>query len=366
MPNVKISALPNVTSSSYTDSDLFVLVNYTLPSGTTSNTTLSALTEYIWSGYTGTTSGNCISSLCVSGPIKSDKDIEINQVKAGRGGGELASNTGFGKRMLENNTTGVENTAMGEDVLYSNTTGSRNSALGRYALKSNVSGSDNIAIGTNSLINNTSNDNVSIGNDSLSSNVIGSSNVSIGKDSLVLNDSDYNVSVGTLSMTTNTGGLNNTSLGFSSLVSNTVGSYNVSLGDLSLSSNSIGDGNVSIGSSAGASNVSGSNNVFIGYGSDCLSTNLTNATAIGWATLASQNNTVVLGNGADVGIGTSLPTSKLDVVGLTGYEQLRLRTSYTPSGTTDTNGDTGDVSWDDNYTYVKTSVGWKRSGLSTF
>lgn len=45
---------------------------------------------------------------------------------------------------------------------------------------------------------------------------------------------------------------------------------------------------------------------------------------------------------------------------------LRLMTSFTPTGTADATGATGAVSWDDDYIYVKTSAGWKRSALSTF
>lgn len=40
--------------------------------------------------------------------------------------------------------------------------------------------------------------------------------------------------------------------------------------------------------------------------------------------------------------------------------------SYTPTSTADTTGETGSVTWDDSYVYVKTSVGWKRTALSTF
>jgi hypothetical protein len=67
-----------------------------------------------------------------------------------------------------------------------------------------------------------------------------------------------------------------------------------------------------------------------------------------------------------VGIGTSSPTAKLDVNGSTGYNQIRMRTSYTPTGSDDTNGYVGDVAWDDNYIYVKTSTEWKRAALSTW
>lgn len=67
-----------------------------------------------------------------------------------------------------------------------------------------------------------------------------------------------------------------------------------------------------------------------------------------------------------VGIRTESPTAKLDVNGPTGYDQVRMRTPYTPTGTADTNGNVGDVAWDDDYVYIKTSEGWKRAALSTF
>ncbi|MEZ5016978.1 MAG: hypothetical protein R2800_07985 [Flavipsychrobacter sp.] len=60
------------------------------------------------------------------------------------------------------------------------------------------------------------------------------------------------------------------------------------------------------------------------------------------------------------------PTALLDLDGTTGYNQLRLRTAYTPTSSSDTNGEAGDVSWDDDYIYIKTSTGWKRSALTTF
>ncbi len=63
---------------------------------------------------------------------------------------------------------------------------------------------------------------------------------------------------------------------------------------------------------------------------------------------------------------TLTPTAMLDISGAAGYDQLRMRTSYTPTSSTDTNGAVGDVAWDDDYIYIKTSVGWKRSTLSNF
>lgn len=67
-----------------------------------------------------------------------------------------------------------------------------------------------------------------------------------------------------------------------------------------------------------------------------------------------------------MGFLTTSPTSYVDVNSANGYNQLRLRTSYTPSSSSDTNGNTGDHAWDDSYVYVKVSTGWKRAALSTF
>ena len=82
-------------------------------------------------------------------------------------------------------------------------------------------------------------------------------------------------------------------------------------------------------------------------------------------TLTGGRRFVVKGNGM-VGVGVSAPTSQLDVLAPSGYSQFRLRTSYTPTSSTDPNGNVGDFSWDANYMYVKTASGWKRTSLGTF
>lgn len=60
------------------------------------------------------------------------------------------------------------------------------------------------------------------------------------------------------------------------------------------------------------------------------------------------------------------PTSTLDVEGTNGFNQLRLRKSYTPGSSADPNGNVGDLSWDENFIYIKTESGWKRTSLSSF
>lgn len=64
-----------------------------------------------------------------------------------------------------------------------------------------------------------------------------------------------------------------------------------------------------------------------------------------------------------VGQGNVNPTSLVDISGSTGYSQLRLRTSYIPTSTSDANGEVGNICWGPDYIYVKTSTGWKRTTI---
>ncbi len=86
--------------------------------------------------------------------------------------------------------------------------------------------------------------------------------------------------------------------------------------------------------------------------------------------ISSSSTTGSLGIAVDdigrTGFKILTPTSAVDVNGTNGYNQFRLRTSYTPTGTADANGNVGDIAWDDDYVYLKTSTGWKRTALSTF
>tara|TARA_B100001123_G_scaffold446962_1_gene603014 strand:- start:1288 stop:1911 length:624 start_codon:yes stop_codon:yes gene_type:complete len=64
----------------------------------------------------------------------------------------------------------------------------------------------------------------------------------------------------------------------------------------------------------------------------------------------------------NVGFGTGIPTSKLDI----NSDSIRLRTAKTPSSASDT-GVQGQVCWDADYVYVCTATDtWKRAALSTW
>jgi hypothetical protein len=103
-------------------------------------------------------------------------------------------------------------------------------------------------------------------------------------------------------------------------------------------------------------------NPFLIIAADWRSIEWSNTTGFGLYGSGTADNYL---NG-NLGIKTTSPTDLIDINGANGYSQLRLRTAYTPTGTADANGNTGDVSWDDNYIYIKTAAGWKRSALSTF
>jgi trimeric autotransporter adhesin len=221
------------------------------------------------------------------------------------------SNTGFGFQSLAANTTGYHNAALGVDALSSNTTGYDNSGFGYEALRDNSTGQANSAFGYRALAANTVTGNSAFGNGALTATTTGSPNEAFGLSALF----------------SNTTGYANSAFGSYGLMDNTTGANNVAVGNEALESNTTGNYNVSLGGSSGKANTTGSNNTFIGASADAgvgLG-DLTNATAIGYNATVSQSNSLVLGSSAvSVGIGTSAPNTKLQVVG-----NIRVGTSGT-------------------------------------
>lgn len=113
----------------------------------------------------------------------------------------------------------------------------------------------------------------------------------------------------TLSGTANTGG------GLLSLNGVTTGNVNTGWGSQALRGVTTGGGNVALGSNAGLTIAGGNYNTFLGTQSDAGSSGLNNATAIGGLAVVSADDSMALGNDpVKVGIGTSTPGSKLDIV----------------------------------------------------
>jgi len=152
----------------------------------------------------------------------------------------------------------------------------------------------------------------------------GTSNTAVGTLALnVLASGFGNTAVGHRALAQSTEGIQNTALGSSAMLTTTTGSDNTALGEEALSSNTTGSNNTAVGENALEGNVTGSLNTAVGVGADVASGALVNATAIGALARVDQSNSLVLGgingiNGATadtrVGIGTSTPSNRLEVV----------------------------------------------------
>jgi hypothetical protein len=140
-------------------------------------------------------------------------------------------------------------------------------------------------------------------------------------------------------------GASNIGIGEKALRDNNSGSLNVAVGSLSLINMVNSHGNTAIGHASGK-NINGSYNTAIGYlaGFPVDQPNLTNATAIGANAVVSASNSVVLGNNARVGIGTSSPTQKLEVIGNTKTNGF-IMTAGAYQGAVFTSDASGNASW---------------------
>lgn len=263
-----------------------------------------------------------------------NSDALLNNVRVGKGAGSISTNTAIGSEALNSNTSGGSNVANGYQTLYLNSNGSGNVATGYSALYSNSTGSYNIANGYEALYTNSSgDDNVAIGGFTLNSNSTGSRNLAIGTRSLYINNTgNNNTAYGAFSLTGNTTGNNNlaigdsalykssitnnnTAIGSAALRNSTSGTSNVANGFQALYGNTSGFQNVALGSGAGSINTTGSNNTYLGYSANSGAglTGLSNATAIGANAIVSQSDAIVLGNSANVGIGTSTPNTSANL-----------------------------------------------------
>jgi len=170
-----------------------------------------------------------------------------------------------------------------------------------------IAGVNNLFAGISAGSNNTGNDNTFVGAFAGSKNTSGNNNVFMG------------TGAGFFSTTA----INNSFLGAGSGTNNTTGSHNSFIGWGAGQNNTSGSENVFVGQSAGLSNTAESQNSFIGYRANGLA-GITRSTAIGANAAVTRSDSLVLGsvggiNGAiattSVGIGTTAPTQRLDVVG---------------------------------------------------
>jgi hypothetical protein len=239
-----------------------------------------------------------------------------------------SSNTAIGYRSIFSNEMGNSNTASGVEALFSNYSGSLNTAEGYQALYFNTSGNFNTASGYRALFYNTSGlSNCAYGTRALYRNTAQSNLVAVGDSALYYNgysssspeEASANTAIGSKALYSNTTGSKNTSGGFHSLYGNISGNYNTAVGYSALPDNNSGSWNTALGLESGIGNTDGQYNTFIGANTSG-SPGITNATAIGSNTQVTQSNSLVLGNNANVGVGTPSPVTKLDISGSNGWD----------------------------------------------
>ena len=285
-------------------------------------------------------------------------------------------NTFLGFNSGYSNTTGTYNNFIGHDAGRSNTIGSHNNFFGNDAGRSNTTGDNNVFIGQDAgLLNTTGYNNVFIGQDAGRSHSTGQYNCSIGKDagrSLTdgfdntfigkeagkdTTEGFYNTFIGsnagqynteaygnifigqfTGQYTTGLNSYQNTMIGGYCGQYNTGGYYNVFLGAFSGSNNTTGYYNTFLGVHAGQTNTTGDHNICIGDRTlssttasykiilgqgftdadrfDSPDTTSDYQFAVGIRTDSNQSQYWLVGDeNFNIGINSTAPTAKLDVLG---------------------------------------------------
>jgi trimeric autotransporter adhesin len=253
------------------------------------------------------------------------------------------------------------NTGVGFNALNALTSGNYNTATGYGALESNLNGSNNVAMGLSAL----------------GANIQGGQNTAIGFLSMSANISGYNnTATGYRSLDANISGIDNAAFGFRSGYFNTTGNNNTFIGDNAGYSNTTGSENTYIGASTNYGN-NGSFNTVIGYNPNNGLSGASGNTIIGRAGYLGSNtnltNNIILADGAGnrrinvdsngfVGIGTTSPSSRLEIEsGVANTSGLKF-TSLTSASPTSTGQAIGVDVNGNLVTIASSGSGWGLSG----
>tara|TARA_R110002072_G_scaffold225084_1_gene382246 strand:+ start:227 stop:2098 length:1872 start_codon:yes stop_codon:yes gene_type:complete len=338
LPNQIIfnTATGNETSIT-TNTALSSNIDLQWPSSSGTLALASDITASPWDTVTGGinyANGNVgIGTTTPSAKLDVNGDAKINGLTVGKGPGNLSQNVVLGVQALASNTTGNRNLAIGPEALEDNTTGSNNLAIGWIALQRNQTSSNNTAVGAGAIGLTQGGDNTAIGYAAGYSRVGGTNGSSVGS-----------VFVGKSTTSNGLSSVNEIVIGTDAI---SAGSNTVVLGnDLITSTRLKGDvivanGNVGIGTTSPSEDLDvvgtiRGETVFIkntgGYNakliSDSLTTNKTFQFPDAGGTIALTSDIPATSQWDDVtgginyasgkvGIGTTSPSQKLHVSGIT-------------------------------------------------
>ncbi len=224
----------------------------------------------------------------------------------GAGAGENLDDTGGGVDASRNLFIGFR---AGAGDSGSNNTGSFNTAMGSSALRDVTTGTNNLALGTNALRAMTT----------------GAFNIAIGVSALAaITTQTRNIAIGTSSFAgASFAGSENVGIGYITGLAATSANNNVFIGSRAGRRVTTGDGGIFIGFNAGARQTTASNLLIIDNVERAdIATEATNAIIHG--TMAATPANQVLTINANVGIGTTTPSSLLTTAQVAGTNEVNL------------------------------------------
>lgn len=356
------------------------------------------------------------------GELAGTNDNAVGRYNVGIGDYALNSNTSgynnvaIGSSAMYNSTSGFRNVALGVFALGDNVSGHGNTAIGYSANTLSTEGYMNVAVGYEALENaTTAYWNTAVGAGALqNSDAPASDNTAVGFYAMnLLTTGRYNTSLGTYALSDTELGSDNTAVGYYAgggdyqgtqsvyLGMNTSpnswnetnqivigygasgnGSNSVTLGNASITK-TILRGNVGIGTTAPSTllhlrgdsptlriEADGANESSIielvqdgGVTGAAIKYNgASNIEALQFNTGVSDTRMTIKRATGNVGIGTTAPSSKVHING-TAMEQLRMETQGGPVNAADAKGSIGDMAYDADFFYIKTSNGWGRVPL---
>ncbi|WP_365981911.1 hypothetical protein [Spirosoma sp.] len=270
--------------------------------------------------------------------------------KSGYSNSSGTDNAFVGYQAGYSNTTGKWNSFFGNEAGVYNTTGYSNAFVGYQAGNHNTTGANNAFMGAMAGFTTTTGSfNTFTGYVAGTSNTTGSANAFFGGSAGSSNTTgQQNTFVGTSSGINSTTASANTFIGYQAGY-NSTGASNTFLGYRTGYNITTGSNNIIIGPNSGTAITDGNDNVLMGYNSQA-DDGLQNAIAIGANSRVAASNALILGNQVNVGIGTSAPVNRLEVVSqspnTSGLTLTNLTASSPTTRTTDqflTVSETGEV-----------------------